>query len=83
MRGSSHQFVIFGVPYSESSSFFQLTCFAMSVPGLDVKMIATLNVGNEKSRGKLKKWFEKWQAEKVKRQQAGLLPIVDYRGITY
>ncbi len=37
-----------GVPYSEHSSFFELTCFALSVPGPDVKMIATVNVGTEK-----------------------------------
>ena len=37
-----------GVPYSEHSSFFELTCFALSVPGPDLKMIATVNVGNEK-----------------------------------
>ena len=37
-----------GIPYSEHSSFFELTCFALSVPGPDVKMIATVNVGNEK-----------------------------------
>ena len=36
-----------GVPYSEHSSFFELTCFALSMPGPDVKMIATVNVGNE------------------------------------
>jgi hypothetical protein len=37
-----------GIPYSEHSSFFELTCFALSVPGPDVKMIATVNVGNER-----------------------------------
>jgi DNA cross-link repair 1A protein len=87
MRGSCRQFMMYGkfrpgrirgtlltlgVPYSEHSSFFELTCFALSVPGPDVKMIATVNVGNEKrcvdafllrsdeadglSRAKMKKW---------------------------
>lgn len=37
-----------GVPYSEHSSFFELTCFALSLPGPDLRMIATVNVGNEK-----------------------------------
>jgi hypothetical protein len=37
-----------GVPYSEHSSFFELTCFALSMPGPDLKMIATVNVHNEK-----------------------------------
>jgi DNA cross-link repair 1A protein len=36
------------VPYSEHSSFFELSCFALSMPGPDLKMIATVNVGNEK-----------------------------------
>lgn len=39
---------VLGVPYSEHSSFFELTCFALSLPGADLKMIATVNVGNEK-----------------------------------
>ena len=37
-----------GVPYSEHSSFFELSCFALSMPGPDLRMIATVNVGNEK-----------------------------------
>ncbi|KAI9638791.1 DNA repair metallo-beta-lactamase-domain-containing protein [Dioszegia hungarica] len=84
MRGSCRQFMMYaGVPYSEHSSFFELTCFALSLPGPDVKMIATVNVGNEKSRAKMKKWFEKWQAEKAKRKEKKLPAIVDYRDITY
>jgi DNA cross-link repair 1A protein len=27
-------------------------------------MIATVNVGNATSRGKMSKWFEKWEAER-------------------
>ncbi|ODO05581.1 hypothetical protein I350_04638 [Cryptococcus amylolentus CBS 6273] len=48
MRGSGKDFMMYGVPYSEHSSFFELTCFALSLPGPDLKMIATVNVGNEK-----------------------------------
>ncbi|TXT07403.1 hypothetical protein VHUM_03123 [Vanrija humicola] len=48
IRGSSRQFMMFGVPYSEHSSFFELTCFALSLPGADLRVIATVNVHNEK-----------------------------------
>ncbi|WVQ78981.1 hypothetical protein IAT38_001073 [Cryptococcus sp. DSM 104549] len=83
MRGSGRQYMMYGVPYSEHSSFFELTCFALSLPGPDLKMIATVNVGNETSRGKMKKWFEKWLAEKARRKEKGLPAIVEYRDETY
>lgn len=83
MRGSNRNFMMYGVPYSEHSSFFELTCFALSLPGADLKMIATVNVGNEKSRAKMKKWFEKWLAEKAKRKEKGLPSTVEYRDETY
>ncbi|OCF43848.1 DNA cross-link repair 1A protein [Kwoniella heveanensis CBS 569] len=83
MRGSCRTFQMFGVPYSEHSSFTELTCFALSMPGADLKMIATVNVGNEKSRAKMKKWFEKWAAEKARRREKGLPQIVEYRDETY
>jgi DNA cross-link repair 1A protein len=31
------------------------------------KIIATVNVGSETSRGKMAKWVEKWEAERKKR----------------
>ena len=31
----------------------------------------------------MKKWFEKWLAEKAKRREKGLPVIVDYRDVTY
>ncbi|WRT69748.1 uncharacterized protein IL334_006739 [Kwoniella shivajii] len=83
MRGSCRTFQLFGVPYSEHSSFTELTCFALSMPGADLKMIATVNVGNEKSRAKMKKWFEKWSAEKARRREKGLPAIVEYRDETF
>ncbi|KAL7419134.1 DNA cross-link repair protein PSO2/SNM1 [Cryptotrichosporon argae] len=83
MRGSSAKFMLYGVPYSEHSSFFELTCFALSMPGVNIKMIATVNVGNEKSRAKMQKWFEKWAAEKQKRKEKGLPEIVEYRDSNY
>ncbi|KIR42093.1 DNA cross-link repair 1A protein [Cryptococcus deuterogattii 99/473] len=76
MRGSSRNFMMYGVPYSEHSSFFELTCFALSLPGADLKMIATVNVGNEKK-------FEKWLAEKARRKEKGLPSTVEYRDETF
>lgn len=35
------------------------------------------------SRAKMKKWFEKWQAEKAKRKEKNLPAVVDYRDVTY
>jgi len=56
---------LYPVPYSEHSSFYELTCFAMSFSW--VKMIATVNVGSESSRAKMAKWMSKWEAERRKR----------------
>lgn len=71
-RNSTPALQLYGVPYSEHSSFFELTCFAMSVDW--GKMIATVNVGSENSRGKMGKWFEKWEAERKKRGKEGIVP---------
>jgi hypothetical protein len=35
------------------------------------------------SRAKMKKWFEKWAAEKAKRNEKNLPAIVEYRDETY
>ena len=70
--------MLYGVPYSEHSSFFELTAFALSCDW--VKMIATVNVGSEASRAKMAKWVEKWEAEKKKR---GTVAIVDHRAPDY
>ncbi|KAK0530048.1 DNA cross-link repair protein PSO2/SNM1 [Tilletia horrida] len=68
-RDSSREYQIYGVPYSEHSSFFELTAFALS---LDYdRIIATVNVGNPASRAKMEKWFERWMIEKKRRQKAG------------
>lgn len=67
MRNSTSTAMIYGVPYSEHSSFFELTCFALSMSY--VRMIATVNIGSAKSRGKMNAWFEKWEAEKRRRER--------------
>ncbi|KIP04536.1 hypothetical protein PHLGIDRAFT_93386 [Phlebiopsis gigantea 11061_1 CR5-6] len=78
MRASTTNMQLFGVPYSEHSSFFELTCFALSVDW--GRMIATVNVGSEASRGKMAKWVEKWEAEKKKR---GKVEVVPHRSPDY
>ena len=53
------------MPYSEHSSFFELTCFALSLDW--GRMIATVNVGSEKSRKKMSVWIERWEVERKRR----------------
>jgi DNA cross-link repair 1A protein len=63
-RGSTRESHCFGVPYSEHSSFRELTmfCCALRIG----RVIPTVNVGSAKSREKMKGWIEKWELEKKK-----------------
>ncbi|KAL4786221.1 cytochrome P450-domain-containing protein [Aspergillus varians] len=63
-RGSTRESACFGVPYSEHSSFRELTmfCCALRIG----RIIPTVNVGNQKSRERMKTWFDRWEAEKRK-----------------
>ncbi|KAG1811490.1 DRMBL-domain-containing protein, partial [Suillus subaureus] len=77
MQKSTFGVQMYGVPYSEHSSFFELTCFAMSFDW--VKMIATVNVGNERPRAKMAKWVERWEIDKKRSQEAMVKPrAADY-----
>ncbi|KAJ3798933.1 DNA cross-link repair protein pso2/snm1 [Lentinula aff. detonsa] len=71
-RGSSSTLQVYPVPYSEHSSFFELTCFAMSFEW--GKMIATVNVGSEASRGKMAKWVERWEKERKRQGRDYVVP---------
>ena len=64
-RGSTKESNCFGVPYSEHSSFRELTmfCCALRIK----KVVPTVNVGSAKSREKMKKWIEKWEVERRKK----------------
>lgn len=77
MKGSDANLQVYAVPYSEHSSFFELTCFALSIKW--EKMIATVNIGSEASRAKMNHWFERWRKEKAKRKEL----IVQYRDTDY
>ncbi|RAL13528.1 DNA cross-link repair protein PSO2 [Aspergillus homomorphus CBS 101889] len=63
-RGSTRESACFGVPYSEHSSFRELTmfCCALRIG----RVIPTVNVGSQKSRERMKAWIERWEAEKRK-----------------
>ncbi|GFF42319.1 DNA cross-link repair protein pso2/snm1 [Aspergillus udagawae] len=69
-RGSTRESACYGVPYSEHSSFRELTmfCCALRIG----RIIPTVNVGSRKSREQMKAWFERWEAEKRK---SGLYPV--------
>lgn len=77
MKGSDVNLQVYAVPYSEHSSFFELTCFALSVEW--EKMIATVNIGSEASRARMNQWFERWKKERAKRKGS----VVHYRDIDY
>lgn len=72
-RGSTKEAMCFGVPYSEHSSFRELSMFVM---GLRIeKVIPTVNVGSEQSRKRMKAWIDRWQAE---RRRGGLVaPLIE------
>ncbi|KAJ6086484.1 hypothetical protein N7467_005398 [Penicillium canescens] len=63
-RGSTRESACFGVPYSEHSSFRELTmfCCALRIG----RIIPTVNVGSQKSRDSMKAWIERWDVEKKK-----------------
>lgn len=71
-RGSTSRASCFGVPYSEHSSFRELTmfCCALRIE----KIIPTVNVGSKKSRERMKAWCERWAVE---RRKNGLYQLPD------
>ncbi|KAJ7091501.1 DNA cross-link repair protein pso2/snm1 [Mycena belliarum] len=71
-RSTSAALQLFPVPYSEHSSFFELTCFALSLRW--GRMIATVNVGSEGSRARMARWVQKWDAERKRRGRDAAVP---------
>jgi DNA cross-link repair 1A protein len=72
-RGSTKRVACFGVPYSEHSSFRELTmfCCALRIE----RIIPTVNVGSAKSRERMRSWVEKWAVE---RRKGGLFKAEDF-----
>lgn len=66
-RGSTKDSSCFGVPYSEHSSFRELSmfCCALRIG----RVIPTVNVGSRASRERMRAWIERWEGEK---RRAGL-----------
>ncbi|QPH00856.1 hypothetical protein C2857_004914 [Epichloe festucae Fl1] len=72
-RGSTKEAMCFGVPYSEHSSFRELTMFIMSLR--IEKVIPTVNIGSEQSRKRMKAWLDRWSSER--RRGGPARPLVE------
>ncbi|KAH9024591.1 DNA repair metallo-beta-lactamase-domain-containing protein [Lactarius hengduanensis] len=69
--GSTPITQLFGVPYSEHSSSFELTCFVLSLDC--VRIVPTVNVESAASRAKISTRITRWEAERRKRPP-GVVP---------
>ena len=72
-RGSTNRAKCFGVPYSEHSSFRELTMFCTSLR--IEKIIPTVNVGSAKGRERMKGWADRWIAH---REKNGCFEVKDW-----
>lgn len=75
-RGSTRRAACYGVPYSEHSSFRELTMFCCALK-ID-KVIPTVNVGSARSRERMRAWVDRWAVE---RKKVGLFNADDFGGI--
>lgn len=63
-RGSTSKAASFGVPYSEHSSFAELSMFCCALR-ID-KIVPTVNIGSAATRAKMKAWIDRWAQHKAK-----------------
>ena len=77
-RGSTREASCFGVPYSEHSSFRELTLFVCALR--IEKVVPTVNVGSAAGRAKMKSWIDKWIAERRK-WEGGVVKVGDGEGM--
>ncbi|KAI8457245.1 DNA repair metallo-beta-lactamase-domain-containing protein [Phakopsora pachyrhizi] len=82
--GDSNRVVqCFGVPYSEHSSFYELTCFCVSMDC--ERIIPTVNCGSASSREKMKYWIDKFKGERSRRikEHGGSSCFIEPRSESY
>ncbi|CAA93588.2 DNA 5' exonuclease [Schizosaccharomyces pombe] len=70
IRGSTDKVAAFVAPYSEHSSFYDLTMFCLSMNIGHI--IPTVNVGSQRSREKMNVWLDRWA---WRRKKQGLLSL--------
>ncbi|CAE7146274.1 unnamed protein product, partial [Rhizoctonia solani] len=76
-RGSNSRVTIYNVPYSEHSSFRELSCFALSIDW--DQMIATVGAESAETRERMEFWFDKWAKSRIDRAGA----MVEHRCVDY
>ncbi|CAE7146277.1 unnamed protein product [Rhizoctonia solani] len=76
-RDSNSRVTIYNVPYSEHSSFRELSCFALSIDW--DQMIATVGAESAETRERMEFWFDKWAKSRIDRAGA----MVEHRCIDY
>ena len=59
-RDSTDTVRVYGVPYSEHSSFYELMAFVLSLR--HIRIIPTVNVGTAASRSRMRAWIDQWTA---------------------
>ncbi|WBW71940.1 DNA 5' exonuclease [Schizosaccharomyces osmophilus] len=72
MRGANDKVAAFVAPYSEHSSFYDLTMFCLSMNILST--IPTVNMGSQRSREKMQIWLDRWA---WRRKKQGLISVDD------
>ncbi|WFC99653.1 DNA cross-link repair protein PSO2/SNM1 [Malassezia yamatoensis] len=78
-RDSTEDTQVYGVPYSEHSSFYELTAFMTSLP--HHRIIPTVNVGSETSRNKMRRWTNVWTRAAQRRPEQP--PLIEARSKMY
>jgi DNA cross-link repair 1A protein len=68
-RGSNERVAVYGVPYSEHSSFRELTCFALSIDW--ERMVPTVGASGENGEEEMRVWLDRWA--EARREMAGAM----------
>ncbi|KAI5862107.1 DRMBL-domain-containing protein [Durotheca rogersii] len=71
-RGAAPDALCLAVPYSEHSSFRELALFLLALR-VD-RVVPTVNVGSDAARRRMRRWTDRWIAERRRAGVARLLP---------